>query len=294
MVGSIDNNGMVVLLCRWEVFLTLLSRIEAVNMNIIIKNREVKSMNMTGNTILITGGASGIGLALAERFLDRGNEVIICGRREDKLAEAKRKLPTLHTRVCDVSDELSRQSLVEWVKSDFPQLNILVNNAGIQQRINLLDITAEWKYYHQEIVANQEAPIHLSMLLIPHLMQKKSATIINVTSGLAFVPPAWVPIYGATKAAMHSFTVSLRLQLSKSNINVVEVLPPAVNTDLGGSGMHTFGEPVGDFADAVFKGFEDGDLEIGYQSSEKVIRATRDEIDEIVLRNWERLQPHNV
>jgi uncharacterized oxidoreductase len=251
-------------------------------------------MNMTGNTILVTGGASGIGLALAERFLRRGNEVIICGRREEKLQEAKEKFPKLHTRVCDISDPFNRQLLIEGVKNDFPNLNILVNNAGIQQRVDLLNATDEWNYYHQEISANQEAPIHLSMLLIPQLIQKKYAAIINVTSGLAFVPPAWVPIYGATKAAMHSFTVSLRLQLSKSNINVVEVLPPAVNTDLGGVGLHTFGEPLSEFADAVFNGFECGDLEIGYQSSKKIIRASRDEIDEIVLSNWERLQKQTV
>lgn len=248
---------------------------------------------MTHNTILITGGASGIGLALAERFLQRGNEVIICGRREDKLKEAQEKLPKLHVRVCDVSDVLERISLVEWVINEFPGLNILINNAGIQQRINLLDVSADWNYYHQEISANQEAPIHLSMLLIPHLMLKKDATIINITSGLAFVPPAWVPIYGATKAAMHSFTVSLRLQLLKSNINVVEVLPPAVNTDLGGSELHTFGEPLEEFADAIFRRFADGDLEIGYKFSESVIRASRDEIDKIVLSNWERLQATN-
>lgn len=251
-------------------------------------------MNMTDNTILVTGGASGIGLALAERFLYKGNEVIICGRREEKLQEAKERFPNLHIRVCDVSDKCERQSLAKWVTSEFPNLNVLVNNAGIQQRVNLLDAPADWDYYQQEIAANQEAPIHLSMLLVPQLILKKNATIINITSGLAFTPPAWVPIYGATKAAMHSFTVSLRLQLKKSNINVVEVLPPAVNTDLGGVGMHTFGEPLDEFADAVFKGFEQGKLEIGYQSSESVIRASRDEIDEIVLRNWERLQKHTV
>lgn len=251
-------------------------------------------MNMMSNAVLITGGASGIGLALAERFLDKGNEVIICGRREDKLKEAKKKCPGLHTRVCDVSNESERQSLVKWVTSDFPEINVLVNNAGIQQRVNLLDATADWNYYQQEISANQVAPIHLSMLFIPHLLQKKDAAIINVTSGLAFVPPAWVPIYGATKAAMHSFTVSLRIQLAKSKISVVEILPPAVNTDLGGIGLHTFGEPLDDFADAVFKRVECGDLEIGYQSSEKVIRASRDEIDEIVLQNWERQKTHTV
>ena len=247
-------------------------------------------MMLSGNTVLISGGASGIGLALAERFLQAGNEVIVCGRRPDKLREAKQRFPQLHTKVCDVASEADRTALYDWVSVEFPALNILVNNAGIQQRINLLNAGNEWTYYRQELAVNLEAPIHLSTIFVPHLLRQQQAHIVNVTSGLAFTPPAWVPVYGATKAGLHSFTVSLRLQLADTNIGVIEVFPPAVNTDLGGVGLHTFGAPVDDFAQAVFKGFETGDLEIGYGTSLNAIRATRDDIDKIVLQNWTRMK----
>lgn len=250
-------------------------------------------MNTTGNTVLITGGASGIGLALAERFLHAGNEVIVCGRREEKLKEAKQKYPTLHTRVCDVSDASDRESLFTWTTSEFPELNVLVNNAGIQQRINLLNADHDWSYYGQEISVNLDGPIHLSMLFLPHLVQKNHAAIINISSGLGITPATWVPIYSATKAAMHSFTRTLRLQLSKTNVHVVEVLPPAVNTDLGGVGLHTFGAPLDDFADTVFTGLETGDLEIGYGGTEQRLRASRDEIDQATKQMWERFLSNN-
>ena len=250
-------------------------------------------MNTKGNTVLITGGASGIGLALAERFLNAGSEVIICGRREEKLKEAQERFPKLHTRVCDVSDASDRESLYAWVTREFPELNVLVNNAGIQQRVNLLEANKEWSYYHQEIAANLEGPIHLTMLFLPHLLQKENAAIVNVSSGLGVTPAAWVPIYSATKAAMHSFTITLRLQLSKTSVQVIEVLPPAVNTDLGGVGLHTFGAPVNEFADAVFRGLESGDLEIGYGGTENWLRATKDEIDQATRQMWENFIRNN-
>ncbi len=106
-------------------------------------------MKLSGNTILITGGASGIGLAFAENFLKSGNKVIVVGRQENKLAAAKEKFPELHTRVCDVSKEEERIQLYEWVTKSFPDLNVLVNNAGIQQRVNLLDAKNEWHYYQK-------------------------------------------------------------------------------------------------------------------------------------------------
>jgi uncharacterized oxidoreductase len=236
-------------------------------------------MKLSGNTVLITGGASGIGFALAERFLKMGNKVIICGRREQKLQEAKQKLPDLYIRICDASIENERRSLLNWVREEFSDVSVLVNNAGIQQQVNLLQASEEWDYYHREILINLEAPIHLSMLFIPHLNTKNNATIINISSGLAFAPLAAAPIYSATKAALHSFTMSLRHQLSQTKINVIEVAPPAVNTDLGGPGLHTFGVPLDEFADAVFKGFEEDTLEIGYGTSERAIRMSRDEID---------------
>lgn len=238
-------------------------------------------MKLSGNTILITGGSTGIGLAFAERFLKRGNQVIICGRRENVLQQAKERFPDLVTRVCDLAVESERAALFDWVTTNYPQVNVLINNAGIQQRFNVLKAKAkeDWKYYNQEIAINTEAPFHLSMLFAPYFAAKGESAIINVTSGLAFTPLAIAPIYSATKAALHSFTMSLRHQLSETSVEVIEIAPPAVNTDLGGTGLHTQGEPLDAFADGIFKGLEDGRKEIGYGTSVSRLRMSRDEID---------------
>ncbi|TGE25021.1 SDR family NAD(P)-dependent oxidoreductase [Hymenobacter aquaticus] len=237
-------------------------------------------MNPANNTVLITGGASGIGLALAERFVRAGSEVIVVGRREDKLREARAQLPGLHTRVCDVARAADRKSLLEWVKNEFPGVNVLLNNAGIQNRLQLADDPEDWESRRQEIVINLEAPIHLAMLFIPHLRQQPNPYIINVTSGLSFAPAAFAPIYSATKAALHSFTLSLRHQLAQSTpIQVLEIVPPAVNTDLGGAGLHTFGVPVDAFADSIMARLAAGEQEVGYGTSEEMRNASRAETD---------------
>src|SRR5574342_676289 len=134
-------------------------------------------MNLSGNTVLITGGASGIGLAFAERFIKAGSTVIVCGRRETKLQEAKDKFPGIVTRVCDVTVESDRLALFEWVTNEYPKLNVLVNNAGIQQRFNIMKANPkeDWNYYNNEITANLEAPIHLAMLFTPFLASKDNA-----------------------------------------------------------------------------------------------------------------------
>ncbi|TGE36060.1 SDR family NAD(P)-dependent oxidoreductase [Desulfosporosinus fructosivorans] len=250
-------------------------------------------MKTSGRTVLITGGGSGIGLAIAERFYKAGNKVIICGRRKEILQDALERLPDLHTIVCDIANEDDRKLLFESIVNEFPELDVLVNNAGIQQRVNLQSVTADWNYYHQEIIANLEAPIHLSLLFLPHLLKKKEGTVINVSSNLGVTPAAWLPIYSSTKAAMHSFTMSLRLQLADTNVNIVEIMPNAINTDLGGVGLHTFGVPVNEFADAVFAGLENGILEIGYAGSEITIRASRDEIDEGAKCKWQNFIKNN-
>lgn len=238
-------------------------------------------MNLSHNTILLTGGASGIGLALAARFLQAGSTVIIVGRRADKLAEAQQQHPGLHTRVCDVADTAERLALVRWVTTEFPALNVLVNNAGIQNRIQLAnDAETDWDVRRQELIINIEAPIHLATLLVPHLRKQAGAAIINVSSGLSFAPAAFVPIYSATKAALHSFTLSLRQQLLPTGIAVLEIVPPAVDTDLGGPGLHTFGVPVDAFADSVLARLAAGEQEVGYGSSEVVRLASRAELDE--------------
>jgi uncharacterized oxidoreductase len=244
-------------------------------------------MKTNGNTVLITGGASGIGLALAERFLKAGNTVIVCGRRAGKLQETKERWPQLHTRECDVSVESERNDLFQWVTSEFPGLNVLVNNAGIQQRINVLSADEDWGFYRREITSNLDAPVHLALLFIPHFTKQHMSAIINVSSGLSITPGVWVPIYSATKAALHSFTVSLRIQLAETNVEVIEVLPPAVNTDLGGTGLHTFGAPLNDFADSVFGELDSGKLEIGYGGTEERLGLSAIEAREMARKMYE-------
>ncbi|KUG07255.1 SDR family oxidoreductase [Solirubrum puertoriconensis] len=235
-------------------------------------------MNLSENTVLITGGASGIGLALAKRFQQAGSQVIVCGRRADKLREAQREVPGLLTRVCDVAQPAEREELLRWVQQEHPQLNVLVNNAGIQRRLQVAD-EEPWEVRQQEIAINLDAPIHLCSLFVRHLQQQPRAAIINVTSGLAFTPMAIAPVYCATKAALHSFTQSLRYQLQDTAVEVLEIVPPAVNTDLGGAGLHTFGADVNEFADSVMARLANGEQEVGFGTSEVRRLASRSELD---------------
>jgi len=246
-------------------------------------------MDLKNNTVLITGGSNGIGLALAERFLREGNKVIICGRGEEKLREAQERFPKLHIKQCDVADESQRIALYNRVVQEFPDMNVLLNNAGIQQRINLKDPKWDWHDYKLEIAINLEAPMHLSQLFIPHLMKRSKPVIMNVSSGLAFMPPAWVPVYGATKAGLHAFTFGMRIQLADVGINIIEIIPPAVNTDLGGIGQHTFGVPVDEFADEVWKGLEKGEVEVGFGNQHlSSTRLPREDLERNALKIWEQ------
>ena len=240
-------------------------------------------MQLGSNTVLVTGGASGIGFALARRFLQAGSAVIICGRRAEKLREAKSVHPELETRVCDLAREDERLALFRWATEEFPRLNVLVNNAGIQLRVSLSD-PHEWQRVRHEIAINLDAAVHLTMLFVPHLREQPRSAIVNVTSGLAFVPLARVPVYCATKAALHSFTRSLRHQLAGTAVGVVEIIPPAVDTDLGGPGLHTFGVPVDELADAVMPRIEAGETEIAYGFAEKASRGSRDEVEALFQR----------
>jgi uncharacterized oxidoreductase len=240
-------------------------------------------MKLASNTVLITGGATGIGFALAERFLAAGSDVVICGRRKDRLREAREKHPRIQTRVCDVAKDSDRVSLCNWAVREFPRLNVLINNAGIQRRVPLVD-NEKWKLTRQEIAVNFEAPVHLSTMLLPHFVKQERPAIVNITSGLSFVPLALAPIYSATKAALHSFTLSLRHQLSGTPIEVIEIIPPAVNTELGGYGLHNFGAPLGEFTDAVMARLEAGDLEIPYGTAQESSRAGRELLDEMFKR----------
>jgi uncharacterized oxidoreductase len=192
-------------------------------------------MNLTANTILITGGATGIGFALARQLSERGNRVIICGRSEAALQKAQAQVPKLITRVCDVANTESRRAMLDWLHITYPSLNIFVNNAGVQYRRNFKE-EAALDNLDQEIAINFTAPIRLIGEILPLLRQQPRAAIVNVSSGLAFSPLADVPVYCATKAALHSFTLSLRHQLKTTGVRVVEMVPPIVHTRLGSGG----------------------------------------------------------
>ncbi|RFM33107.1 SDR family oxidoreductase [Chitinophaga silvisoli] len=189
-------------------------------------------MQINGNTILITGGTSGIGLAFAEEFVKHGNTVIITGRRQDRLDAIQQRIPGIVVKNSDMADAAQREELVNWVYTHYPETNVLINNAGVQLAMDLSKPVDPTRVY-TEIDTNLVGPIHLGSLFVPHLLGQKNPVIINVTSGLAWVPAAFMPVYCATKAAMHSFTLSQRWQLRNTNIQVVEVAPPSVDTELG-------------------------------------------------------------
>jgi len=237
-------------------------------------------MQLANNKILITGGASGIGLGLTERFLVENNTVIICGRRESLLAQIKEKHPSVITRVCDLAIESERISLYEWVAENHPDLQVLVNNAGIQNWMNISD-EHFYEKSKQEIETNVMAPIHLSHLFI---QLKSLKTILNVTSGLSFVPLTKTPVYSATKAFFHSFTLSLRHLLKTRNIEVIEVIPPALNTDLGGVGLHDGQPAVSDFVESIFEQLKEGKTELTFGFSEMMTKATPEALQQAFQR----------
>lgn len=237
-------------------------------------------MKLNSNKILITGGASGIGFALAERFIKENNTVIICGRRESALQEAKSKLPSIITRRCDLNVSSEREELFNWISKEHNDLNVLVNNAGIQQWISVYDADF-YKKAQVEINTNIEAPLHLTSLF---LQLPSLNTIMNVTSGLSFVPLIKTPVYSATKAFFHSFTVSLQALLVPKNIEVIEIVPPALNTDLGGKGVHDAAPPVSDFIETIFDQLQQGKTQLTFQFSETASKAGEEVLQPIFKR----------
>jgi uncharacterized oxidoreductase len=231
-------------------------------------------MELKNNKILITGGASGIGLGLTERFIKENNTVIICGRRESALKEISDKFPSVITKVCDLSVETDRMELYKWIADKHSDLNVLVNNAGIQQWMTVSD-TDFFQRAQEEIKTNIEAPLHLTSLFIN---LKSLKTIMNVTSGLSFAPFAKVPVYSATKAFFRSFTLSLRYLLKSKNIEVIEIIPPALNTDLGGKGIHNAAPPVSDFIASIFEQLKEGKTELTFGTSKERLTSSAEEL----------------
>jgi len=188
-------------------------------------------MKLSNKTILITGGTSGIGLELAKLLLQRGNTVLVTGRAPAKLEAAKRSLAGLHTYKSDVSDPQAIRELFSRVLEDFPALDVLINNAGIMRNLNL-KLERELTDATREIEIDLNGPLWMIQQFLPHLKGRGEALIVNVTSGLAFVPLPVSPVYCAAKAALHSYSQSLRVQLAGSSVTVVELAPPAVETPL--------------------------------------------------------------
>jgi len=243
-------------------------------------------MKTSNNTILITGGTSGIGLAFTEEFLKLGNKVIICGRRTDRLDALKAKHPGLITITCNVADAKQREELYNTTIKEHPDTNVLVNNAGIQLVVDLtqpvnLDKTKE------EIEINLVAPVHLSSLFAKHLASKNNSALINISSGLAFAPLSFMPVYCATKAAIHSFTMSLRHQWKNTSVKVFEIIPSSTDTELGHerrtdkSQTHG-GMPISEFITEAMEAITNDLLEAPIGQQTKGLRAKREEMFNII------------
>jgi len=189
-------------------------------------------MNLRSSTILITGGTSGFGYEFAQQLLALGNTVILTGRNQAKLDQAKRQLPGVHTFRSDVSDPAAIEDLYEQVTTQFPALNILINNAGEMRKLNLNDPALNLHDVTREVDINLLGPIRMVQQFLPHLKSQQNAAILNVSSGLALVPFPFAPVYGATKAGLHSYTQSLRVQLRQTPVKVFELIAPAAKTPL--------------------------------------------------------------
>lgn len=214
---------------------------------------EIATVNISGNTILITGGTSGIGRALAEALHKEGNQVIITGRRKNLLGEVTRANPGMRAAVLDVQDSESVERFAGSAPRDYPGLNVLINNAGIMVPENLNE--PDYSVVRSTVETNLLAPIRLTLSLLPALKQQPRATVMTVSSGLAFVPMALTPTYCATKAAIHSWTQSLRYQMRGSPVQVMELIPPYVQTDLMGEHQRTDprAKPLKDFISEVME-----------------------------------------
>ena len=206
-------------------------------------------MNITGNTILITGGGSGIGRALAEALHARGNQVIISGRREKLLDAVTEANPGMASLLVDMQDKADIEGFARDALARFPALNVVINNAGIMKDEDVTATDDHLAVAEETIVTNLLGPIRLTATLLPHLLKQPRATIMTVSSGLAFVPMAATPTYSATKAAIHSYSMSLRHQLRDTSTQVIEIAPPYVQTELRGpeQAVDPLAMPLADF-----------------------------------------------
>ncbi|MGI4847760.1 MAG: SDR family oxidoreductase [Janthinobacterium lividum] len=221
-------------------------------------------MNITGNTILITGGASGIGRALAEAFHQLGNQVIISGRRQSALDEVTAANPGMASLPLDITDQASIARFTDGARAAYPELNVLINNAGIMRLEDIKASPASLPDAEEMVVTNLLGTIRVTAALLPHLMKQPRSTLVTVSSGLAFVPLAGAATYCATKAAIHSYSMSLRQQLKGTSVAVVEIAPPYVQTELIGEfqASDPNAMPLADFIAETMTLLERGDAEV--------------------------------
>ncbi|MEW1646000.1 SDR family NAD(P)-dependent oxidoreductase [Streptomyces sp. NPDC091219] len=204
------------------------------------------------HSVLITGGSSGIGLGLAARYHKAGHRVLVTGRSPERLAAVAEELPGLATFANDIASPQGRQDLADHVRQAMPDLDVVISNAGIQRRIGIAVDNAPWAEVQNEIDILLAGPVHLSRLLVPQLLtHRRPSVYVNVTSGGAFLPQPFAPLYSAAKAALHSYTMNLRHALQATSCQVVELIPPAVATQLAGPGQNHGADPE-KFCDAVF------------------------------------------
>ena len=245
-------------------------------------------MKLSERTILVTGGTGGIGFGIAKAFWRAGSRVIVCGRNKDKLAKAEKKLSGVIALPCDVGDARQRKDLATAVLDRFPDLDILINNAGVQRYIDLIKGYKELTSGDDEIAINFVATVELTALFIGHLMTQPSAAVINVSSGLGFTPMLSTPVYSATKAAVHTYSLVLREQLRATSVRVVEIVPPMVDTDLnqegrGAARLRYPGISLSEYIPTVMKGLEDDLDTIFFGDGGRVMSEPREQSETRLL-----------
>jgi uncharacterized oxidoreductase len=249
-------------------------------------------MKLSNRTVLVTGGTRGIGLGIAEAFHLSKSRVIVCGRDEEKLEAVKERLPGITALRCDVGKAQQRKKLAAEVLRRFPDLDILVNNAGIQRYIDLTKGFDELKSGEDEIAVNFVSVVELTALFIGYLLKRPSAAVINVSSGLGFMPMLDTPVYSATKAAIHTYTLVLREQLKGTSVKVIEVVPPMVDTGLNKEGRDAAhlkfrGVSLSKYIPTVIKGLEDDADMIFHGDGEKVMTEPRGESERrLMTPSW--------
>jgi uncharacterized oxidoreductase len=250
------------------------------------------AMKLSNRTVFVTGGTSGIGLGIAESFQKLNSRVVVCGHNSRKLSIVKEKFPDITALNYDIGNAMQRKKLAAEVLRRFPDIDILINNAGIQRYIDLKKGYNELKSGEDEIEINFVSTVELTALFIGYLMKRPSAAIINVSSGLGFMPMPNTPVYSATKAAIHTYSLVLRQQLKDTSVRVVEIVPPMVDSDLNKEGRNDAhlkfrGISLSEYIPTVIKGLENDTDMIFYDDGEKVMAEPRGESERRLLNpSW--------